>query len=295
MPKINKNSKKQSVINFLLNILVTPLNFLVAILRLTWRGRRIRLASLGLLLGLITTAILQYAPSAVADFVRHGVYDASASIGFQVNDVTVEGRYRTKRDILRSAVGIELGQPIFAINLDKVRQQVEALAWVRKAVIIRQLPNVVHIKLLEREAFALFHIDKNSKKLILIDERGDHIMPTKQMRGFAHLPVFSGTGAPLRAAGLVNLLHDYPILRNRMVAARWVGGRRWTLELDHGGKIHLPEREIIDALNRLMDLEQKKRILAVENQAIDLRFPDRILLRREKTSRLKTTNKEIES
>jgi hypothetical protein len=30
-----------------------------------------------------------------------------------------------------------------------------------------------------------------------------------------------------------------------------------------------------------MDLEKQQRILAVENQAIDLRLPDRILLRRQ--------------
>ena len=294
MPKMNK-SPSHPIANFMLNVLVTPFNLLAIVLRLTWRGRRIRLASLAVLGLLISTIMLQYAPKSVGQFMRHSFYAGSAFIGFQVNDVTAEGRYQTQRDVLLAAVNIQLGQPIFAINLEKLRQRVEALDWVREAVIIRQLPNVVHIKLVERKAFALYRQQKNTENLVLIDERGDHIIAAKALPRWRHLPVFFGSGAPLRAAGLVGLLRDYPILQNRMVAARWVGGRRWTLELDHGGKVHLPEREITGALNRLMDLEQQKRVLAVANQAIDLRFPDRILLRREKTSQLSLTAKEIES
>jgi cell division protein FtsQ len=77
----------------------------------------------------------------------------------------------------------------------------------------------------------------------------------------------------------MDMLQDYPVVRNRLVAAEWIGGRRWSLTLDHGGAVHLPDKNVQNALNRLMDLERKRRILAVENQSIDLRLPDRILLR----------------
>ena len=43
--------------------------------------------------------------------------------------------------------------------------------------------------------------------------------------------------------------------------------------------MHLPAKNVQNALNRLMELERERRILAVENQNIDLRLPDRILLR----------------
>ena len=49
--------------------------------------------------------------------------------------------------------------------------------------------------------------------------------------------------------------------------------------MDHGGAMHLPAKNVQSALDRLMDLERERRILAVENQNIDLRLPDRILLR----------------
>ena len=49
--------------------------------------------------------------------------------------------------------------------------------------------------------------------------------------------------------------------------------------LDHGGEVHLPATGITGALDRLMQLERDRRILAEKNQAIDLRLPDRVLLR----------------
>ena len=68
-------------------------------------------------------------------------------------------------------------------------------------------------------------------------------------------------------------------MQNRLKSAKWEGGRRWTLYLDHGGQVLLPELNARNALDKLMELEREQRILAVENQSIDLRLSDRILLR----------------
>ena len=68
-----------------------------------------------------------------------------------------------------------------------------------------------------------------------------------------------------------------------MFAIDWWRRVDWRVPLepdfDHGGAVHLPAKNVQNALNRLMDLERERRILAVENQSIDLRLPDRILLR----------------
>lgn len=294
MPKVSKNVKTRPVLNLCLSLLVTPLNLLVIGLKVLWSGRRIRIASVAVLIALMVTATFRFAPLApMADFVRQQTYTSTAAIGFKINDVTVEGRQRTQRSDLQAAVDLAIGMPIFAVDLNAMRHNIESLPWVREAVVIRQLPNIVHIKLVEREAFALF---RTGETLTLIDKRGDHITE-HHLRPFAHLPVFSGEGAHLRAADLLDLLYDYPVLRNRMTAAHWTGGRRWTLKLDHGGEVHLPEREITGALDRLMDLERQKRILAIENQAIDLRLPDRVLLRvdRVRSDRVRKISDEVRS
>ncbi len=287
MPKIAKKPHKRGVFRLLFDIvwrvLAAPLNLLMIAFRPVWTGWRRRIIFVTALAGLAALVIFQFAPLApMADMVRHQVYAATASMGFNVNDITVEGRRRTRREDLWHGVNVTVGKPIFAIDLHTTRMRVEALPWVREAVIIRQLPNVLHITLVERKAFALY---QDGQSLSVIDKLGDPIT-SHHLNDFAHLPVFSGKGATLRAAGLVDLLYDYPVLHNRMTAAHWMGGRRWILRLNHGGEVHLPERDLAGALDRLMALEQQKRVLAIENQAIDLRLPDRVLLRPQKSSRL---------
>ena len=271
-----KTPLKSRLRDGVISLLATPLNLLVIGLRIIWSGRRLRLAALALLLALMGVVTFNtQALSPLAAWAEVQTYRLTAQAGFRVNDITVEGRKRTQREDLLSVIGVEQNAPIFALDLDAIHARIEDLPWVEKAVISRRLPNLVHVRLNEREAFAFYRDDN---KLTLID-RGGVSITSHHLRQFAHLPVFSGQGATLRAADFMDLLADYPVLRNRMIAAHWTGDRRWTIQLDHGGEVHLPATGVSAALDRLMQLESDRRILAEKNQAIDLRLPDRVLLR----------------
>lgn len=271
-----KTPLKSRVRDGVISLLATPLNLLVIGLRIIWSGRRLRLAALALLLALMGVVTFNtQALSPLAAWAEVQTYRLTAQAGFRVNDITVEGRKRTQREDLLSVIGVEQNAPIFALDLDAIHARIEDLPWVEKAVVSRRLPNLVHVRLNEREAFAFYRDDN---ELTLID-RGGVSITSHHLRQFAHLPVFSGQGATLRAADFMDLLADYPVLRNRMIAAHWTGDRRWTIQLDHGGEVHLPATGISAALDRLMQLESDRRILAEKNQAIDLRLPDRVLLR----------------
>lgn len=271
-----KTPLKSRVRDALISFLATPLNMVFIGLRVIWSGRRLRLAALSLALiavGTLTFKLEQLSP--MADWSAAHAYRLTAQAGFRVNDITVEGRKRTQRGDLLDVINIDQNAPIFAIDVDAIHARIEALPWVERAVVQRRLPNLVHVQLTERRAFGFF---RKGDELTLIDRNGVAI--TKHhLRQFAHLPVFSGVGATLRAADFMDLLADYPVLRNRMIAAHWTGERRWTVHLDHGGEVHLPATDMSGALDRLMQLEKDRRILAQENQAIDLRLPDRVLLR----------------
>lgn len=259
-----------------ISLLVSPLNLLVIGVRIVWSGRHLRLAAIALLgvgLGVLTFRLETLAP--LAEWTQAQTYRLTAQAGFRVNDITVEGRKRTQRADLLSVIGVAQNTPIFALDLDRIHARIEDLPWVEKAVVLRRLPNLVHVRLTERDPFGFY---REGEKVSLID-RGGVTITEHHLRQFAHLPVFSGAGASLRAADFMDLLSDYPVLRNRMVAAHWTGERRWTVRLDHGGEVHLPATDINAALERLMQLEKDRRILAQENQAIDLRLPDRVLLR----------------
>jgi cell division protein FtsQ len=274
--KSMKPSSKNRLRDALISVLVTPLNLMAIGLRVLWSGRKLRLASLALLGAALVVSVFRFdSLTPVAEIVRAKTYAASAAMGFEINDITVEGRKRTQASDLLVAVDAQQGGAIFALDLDEMHARIEALPWVQQAVVLRRLPNILHVKLTERDPFALYQ--ENQKKALI--DRNGVVITRQHLRAFEHLPTFSGEGSTLRASDLMDQLKDYPVLRNRMVAAHWTGGRRWTVRLDHGGKVLLPEGNIEGALNRLMQLEKDRRILAFENQAIDLRLPDRVLLR----------------
>jgi cell division protein FtsQ len=200
---------------------------------------------------------------------------AMAKVGFAVDDITLVGRYRTQRQDIIRVLEITPGAPILTIDLVEKQARLELLPWVKTARIVRRLPNLLHVELIEFEPFARLLRDGETN---LIDRRGQKII-SDASDGFRHLPIMRGAGAEYQAASLLDLLDNYPVIRNRLTAAHWVQGRRWTLTLDHGGRVLLPELDIAEALDRLMQLEQDRRILAVGDQTIDLRLDDRVLLR----------------
>ena len=164
--------------------------------------------------------------------------------------------------------------PILRVDLDAMQTRIKKLPWVHDVTVVRRLPGIIHLQVREREPFALY---EEGRKTALIDKNGDVII-RNHLQTFEHLPVLSGSGAPIRAQALMDMLQDYPVVRNRLVAAEWIGGRRWSLTLDHGGAVHLPAKNA-KCPQPPDGLERERRILAVENQSIDLRLPDRILLR----------------
>ena len=270
MTKRNSKARLMRAASF---ILIAPVTKLLARLFPNWRRG---MASLTGILVLVLVGIFNAELTrSAADYLRDGFFDGTAKVGLQVTDITAEGRRRTQREDLLAVTQIDAGTPILRVDLDAMQTRIKKLPWVHNVTVVRRLPSIIHLQLREREPFALY---EEGRQTVLIDKNGDVII-RNHLQTFEHLPLLSGSGAPVRAQALMDMLQNYPVVRNRLVAAEWIGGRRWSLILDHGGIMHLPAKNVQNALNRLMDLEHERRILAVEDQNIDLRLPDRILLR----------------
>ncbi|MGH7210925.1 MAG: cell division protein FtsQ/DivIB, partial [Acetobacteraceae bacterium] len=70
-----------------------------------------------------------------------------------------------------------------------------------------------------------------------------------------------------------------PALQARVVAAIRVGERRWNLLLKSGMTVMLPEGHEAVALERLVALDQAHKLLERPLQFVDLRLPDRLVVR----------------
>ena len=58
-----------------------------------------------------------------------------------------------------------------------------------------------------------------------------------------------------------------------------VGGRRWNLRVDDVIDVLLPEESAAAAWSRLAELERANALLKRDVQTVDLRLPDRLVLR----------------
>lgn len=200
---------------------------------------------------------------------------ASASAGLAVSEVVVEGRTYTRRGDLIAALGVERGSPILAFDPDAARVRIEALGWVRQAAVARRLPDVVYLRIDERVPLALW---QRNGALQLVDREGA-VIQKQDIAAFAELPLIVGDDAPQHAADLLDLLTAFPAIAAQIDAAVRVSGRRWNLRLTNGIDIRLPETGIAPALGRLADLHRTQKVLDRDVIAVDLRKPDRLIVR----------------
>lgn len=213
-------------------------------------------------------------PQRAVDGVASFLIDASADAGFVVRDVFVVGRVSTPKETLLEAVAVKRGAPILNIDLQAVRNRVQALPWVREASVRRLLPNTVVVEIVERKPLALW---QSHKQFALIDENGAVIV-RDDVAAFNHLIVVVGDDAPAHAAELMRVLATEPELMARVKAAVWVGGRRWNVRLADRIDVKLPEHDPGTAWHRLADYQRQYAILDKNVKALDLRIGDRLVV-----------------
>lgn len=207
--------------------------------------------------------------------VDRAVLDATMRAGLTVERVLVTGRRETRRVALIEALDVETGSPILALDIAAARERVERIGWVARATVERRLPSTVFVSVEERTPLAIW---QREGRFVLIDPVGE-VIGQEGLDRYRHLPVVVGEGAPRRAAALLALLETEPALKARVEAAVWVGERRWNVKLDNGIDIRLPEDDAAGAWNRLARLEREHNLLARAIEAIDMRQPDRLIVR----------------
>lgn len=200
---------------------------------------------------------------------------ASASAGLTVEDVMLEGRHFAKRDDVSRAVNLHRGMPILGFSLADMRARLMALPWIADAQIERRLPDVVHIRLTERQPIALW---QRKGRLALVDNAGE-VIHGADLRKFRELMILVGKDAPTAAPTLFAMLSSEPDLARRITAATRISGRRWTLCFTGGVRVYLPEVDPHLAWTRLASLNRQKKLLARDIKLIDMRLPDRMIVK----------------
>ena len=199
----------------------------------------------------------------------------AADLGFKVEHVHLQGASAFAQPEIMRAVAVHKGQPILGLDLDGVRQGVEASGWVKSAKVVRLLPDTVVIAVEEKGHMAVW---QKGGRLHVIDARGQ-VLPGADPAAFPQLPLVVGPGAEETAADILPLVRSRPRLTERLEALVRVDRRRWDLRLKDGALIQLPAVGEDSALIQLDQLDQRSRVLELGFARIDLRDPEMVVVR----------------
>lgn len=250
-------------------------------LKLWLRRRRalLRPAALGIAalaaLGISGAAIWAADPAGRAQVMIENVSDIGRGLGMSIQRVEIVGRQNTPLDMIGAALGVSRGDPLLGFSLEAARIRLETIAWVQRAHIERRLPETLIIRIEERRPFAIW---QREGRFVVIDRDG-RVIAQDRLDQFGPLPLIVGPGANLAAASLHDLLIGEADIASRVQALVRIGERRWNLKLHNGADVMLPEGAEAAAITRLGALQREQQLLDRPLAAIDMRLPDRLVLR----------------
>lgn len=210
-------------------------------------------------------------------------YAYTSTIGFTVDDIIIEGRNKTSKEDILSALRITRSDNILALDVYDIKQKIETLPWIRNATVKRSFfPNIIQIKITERQVQSIWQL---SNKFYPIDTEGNVIdadfKPTKPIL------LIVGEGAPENITKLLEDISEDQEIFKRIKVANFISKRRWNLILDdieNGINIKLPEENIDKVWKKLLKLNTTKGILKRKLTIIDLRLEGKVIVKLSKMS-----------
>ncbi len=202
--------------------------------------------------------------------------DFEARPEFRVSLARVEGASDDLAEAVRARLGLTLPMSSFDINLDEVRARVEALDAVARADLRVRSGGVLQVLITERVPVAIWRTETG---LTLVDDTGHRVAGLVARSDRADLPLIAGAGADLAAPEALDLIAAAGPLAPRIRGLVRMGERRWDLVLDRDQRVLLPEKNPVQALERLLALDHVQDIMNRDILTVDLRSDHRPTLR----------------
>ena len=198
-----------------------------------------------------------------------------ACLGFQLEDVVVEGRMQTDKGHILSLLELTRGKSLLGINLSHAKEKLESLSWIKTATIERKFPHTLFVQIVEKIPVSLWqHKGKNH----LMDRDGD-LVEVKDLSKYKDLLIVRGEKAPQHIQELLIFLSKVPEIKQRTTAATYLRSGRWDVILDGHVNVKLPEKNPETALTYLLTLEKKHHFMNEDILIVDMRIPGQLILR----------------
>lgn len=195
---------------------------------------------------------------------------------FRVSLARVEGASDDLAEAVRAKLALPLPMSSFDIDLDAARARIEALDAVQKADLRVRSGGILQVVITERVPVAVWRTEDG---LTLVDETGHRVAGLLSRADRADLPLVAGEGADTATPEALDLIAAAGPLAPRIRGLVRVGERRWDLVLDRDQRVMLPEKNPVQALERLLALDHAQDLMNRDILTVDLRSDHRPTLR----------------
>jgi len=179
-------------------------------------------------------------------------------------------------EAIRVASFVTLPVNSLEVDVAAVRDRVEALAAVERARVRAVAGGVLEIRAIERIPVVVWRAPEG---LHLLDQAGVRVAEVDSRLRRTDLPLVAGEGAEAQVPQALALFAEARPIAARIRGLVRMGERRWDVVLDRDQVIRLPEADPIAAMRRVMALDAADGLLARDVAVVDLRDPNRPMLR----------------
>jgi len=234
---------------------------------------------------LIAVTIRDNVISAQFDKMMKSFYHFSSKHGLYVEDVIVEGNYRTSYEDLIQALNLSENESILGVDIDLLQTKIEQLTWVRRCVVKRSFfPHNILVNIEEREVKAIWQYEG---RYYPVDKEGN-VIEVEDYEPDQNLLLLAGEEAPHYMQDLIKVLETDEELYGRIKAAIYVSKRRWDLVFDNfenGVVVKLPEKDFLKAYQKIALLNKRQGIFKRKLTSFDVRYDNRIVVDIDKSFR----------
>jgi cell division protein FtsQ len=224
------------------------------------------------------TAWISHEPNRVALIAQltHLRAEFEARPEFRVSLARVEGSSPELAEAVRARLALPLPMSSFDIDLDAARERIEGLDAVLRADLRVRAGGVLQVMITEREPVAVWRTEDG---LTLVDETGHRVAGLFSRSDRPDLPLVAGEGAELAMPEALALFDAAGPLTPRIRGLVRMGERRWDIVLDRKQRVMLPEKNPVQALERLLALDHAQDLMNRDILTVDLRSDHRPTLR----------------
>jgi len=195
---------------------------------------------------------------------------------FMVSLMAIDGAPPDVARDIRETLPLDFPISSFDLDLPSLRATILEMPPVRDASLRVRPGGVLQVNVEPRVPVAIW---RTAEGLSLIDETGAFVadLPRRQLR--PDLPIVAGVGADTQVLDGLMLFEAARPLGPRVRGIVRMGERRWDVVLDRDQRILLPEVGALQALERVIALEDTDAVLSRDVARVDMRLAARTTLR----------------